>query len=95
LAREPVFFNDTLFVVDKFHSRNHKACTKSSKILAYIADPFINSVNTNAAEHLNSGLKRLRTTVSGMGEKRAIAYVDTYVCIRNRMLLQADEEATK
>jgi hypothetical protein len=92
-SREPEFFKDTLFIIDKFHSTNHKSCTQSSKIHAYLADPLIQSINSNAAEHLNSGLKRLRTSVSGMSEKRSIAYVDTYVCVRNRLLLREYENA--
>ncbi|ORY41974.1 hypothetical protein BCR33DRAFT_698914 [Rhizoclosmatium globosum] len=88
LSREPQYFENTLFVVDKFHSGNHKACTQSSKIYAYVSDPAIEAVNSNAAEHLNSGLKRLRTSMSGMGESRSIIYMNTYVCVRNRLLLQ-------
>jgi hypothetical protein len=95
LSREPMYFKNTLFVVDKFHSRNHKACTQSSKMETYMADPMVSELNSNAAEHLNSGLRHLRTSMSGMREDRSILFMNTYVCVRNRLLLYKRENPTK
>jgi hypothetical protein len=92
MSREPMYFKDTLFIVDSFHARNHKACTQSSKLYAYKSDPKINALNSNAAEHLNSGLRHLRRSMSGMGEARSISYMNTYICVRNRMLLYQHEQ---
>ncbi|ORY30478.1 hypothetical protein BCR33DRAFT_841783 [Rhizoclosmatium globosum] len=87
-AREPVFFKDTLFLVDKFHASNHKACTASSKMSAYLKDRAIGETNSNVAEHLNSGLRKLNTSISGMAEDRSISLLDTYICMSNRLELK-------
>ena len=44
----------------------------------------LQNVNTSAAECSNSGLNRIRKSVSYMGQKNAILLTYVYLCVWNR-----------
>ncbi|KAK7497532.1 hypothetical protein BaRGS_00011172 [Batillaria attramentaria] len=57
LAREPVLFRGTRFVVDRFHfNKNHTACSRAYCVDEY---PDLKTVNTELAEQQNSRLRKL------------------------------------
>ena len=60
LNREPTFFKDSLFVIDKFHYRNHRACSRgyNSKLFKEAA-----ALNSQAAKQFNSILKKIAMSV--------------------------------
>jgi len=85
LVREAKFFQNTRFFVDQFHASGHTKCSKaSSSTYAMQFDPFLQAVNTSAAEVGNSGAAKIRKSVSYMTQRHAIQYTDVYMDITNR-----------
>jgi hypothetical protein len=96
LQREPEFFRDTLFVVDRFHEQGHKTCSPASRASSYDRHPLLHDLNTQLAESGNSELSKFRTSVSYMKESNAILNVGAFLMARNRVLyLQARPELAK
>jgi hypothetical protein len=85
LSREPLYFKDTCFAVDEMHAKSHVGCSQASFMSNYmqVRSEFIN-VNTSAAECSNSGLNRIKKSVSYMDQKHAIMYTYVYLCVWNR-----------
>jgi hypothetical protein len=85
MSREPEFFKDTSFVIDEMHAKGHSSCSQASFSSNYMqCSPRLQNVNTSAAECSNSGLNRIRKSVSYMGQRNAILLVYMYICIWNR-----------
>lgn len=66
LNRDPVFFKDTVFVVDGLHWDNHIGCVLGYKALLY---PFLSHINTQLVEQNNAKLKKLKSSLSYMTEE--------------------------
>lgn len=85
-TREPEFFADTQFVIDGFHAPGHTRCSIAAFLKTYVdVDPGLKHLNSSAAECGNSGLARIRKSVSYMGQARAILYCWTFLWIWNRL----------
>ena len=85
MSREPEFFKDTCFAIDEMHATGHTACSSALFLSNYMqVRPDIRNVNSSAVECCNSGLSRLKKSISYMGEKRAIVLAFVYVNIWNR-----------
>lgn len=86
MTREPDFFADTLFVIDDFHAQDHTKCSPAAFLKSYCnADPRLSSVNSSAGECGNSGLKKIRKSVSYMAQDRAIPFTKVFLSIWNRL----------
>ncbi|EJD35857.1 hypothetical protein AURDEDRAFT_74900 [Auricularia subglabra TFB-10046 SS5] len=85
MIREAEFFKDTVFLIDKFHSSGHKACSPACFASNYADDPEIRGLNTSAAEFGNSDLKRVRLPVRYMTQGHAILYIHRYLSLWNRL----------
>jgi hypothetical protein len=93
MVREPEFFKDTLFVIDRMHAAGHVGCSESSFLSHHErTNPSLLHVNSQAAECGNSGLARIRKSIAYMNEDRAILYCWVYIMIWNRMVLQKQED---
>ncbi|KAF6742531.1 hypothetical protein DFP72DRAFT_1105781, partial [Ephemerocybe angulata] len=89
MLREPAFFKDTLFAVDHFHMAGHTKCSPASSLSEYAnADPALGTINSSAAECGNSGLKRIRKSVSYMSQERSVIYTKTFLSVRNRLRMR-------
>jgi hypothetical protein len=85
MAREPEFFKDTLFVIDEMHAKGHSACSQASFSSNYMqCSTRLQEVNTSSAECSNSGLSRIRKSVSYMNQQHAILLTYVYICLWNR-----------
>jgi hypothetical protein len=89
MAREPTFFKDTCFAIDEMHATGHTACSPASFLSNYMqVRSDLRNVYSSAAECCNSGLSRLKKSVSYMGERRAVVlafvYVNVWNCKRER-----------
>ena len=85
MAREPEFFKDTLFVVDEMHSQGHSNCSQAYFVSNYMQTrASLGVVNSSAAECSNSGLNRIRKSVSYMGEGHASLFTYVYLSVWNR-----------
>jgi len=85
MSREPVFFKDTCFAIDEMHAKGHSSCSQASFSSNYMQGrTLLQNVNTSAAECSNSGLNRIRKSVSYMGQRNAIVLTYVYLCVWNR-----------
>ncbi|PPQ83592.1 hypothetical protein CVT26_001389 [Gymnopilus dilepis] len=92
MAREPKFFANTKCLVDHFHSAGHTACGDACKLMTYVsANPDLDKINSSAAESGNSGIRRIRKSVSYMTQEHAIIYTKTFLSIRNRLIIRKYE----
>lgn len=86
LIREADFFADTQFLIDEFHAKGHTKCSEQAFLSTYkSADPNLRAVNSSAAECGNSAIKRIRKSVSYMGQRTAIMYMKVFICVWNRL----------
>lgn len=86
MLREPQFFGRTFFAVDHFHAMGHSKCSPASFVSEYVnVDPTLSSLNSSAAECGNGALRRIRKSVSYMGQERAIIYTKVFLSIWNRL----------
>lgn len=86
LIREADFFADTQFVIDDFHAKGHTKCSSAAFLKTYAGvDPSLLNINSSAAECGNSAIKRIRKSVSYMGQRTAIMYTKVFISIWNRM----------
>ena len=89
MHREPDFFADTQFLVDRFHSMGHTKCSHAAFLRDYgTLDPALRDVNSSAAECGNGGLKRIRKSVSYMGQDNSIVYTRAFLAMWNRRKLR-------
>ena len=85
MAREPEFFKDTLFAIDEMHANGHTYCSQACFVSNYMqVRPQLMRVNSSAAECSNSGLNRIRKSVSYMSQTHAILLTYVYLCVWNR-----------
>lgn len=84
-TREAEFFQETIFLIDNFHSGGHNKCSKAFFLSTYTgSQPSLSRVNSSAAECGNSSLVRIRKSVRYMGQKRAILYTAVFLSFWNR-----------
>ena len=85
MSREPEFFKGTCFAIDEMHAKGHSSCSQASFSSNYMQGrTSLQNVNTSAAECSNSGLNRIRKSVSYMGQRNAILLTYVYLCVWNR-----------
>lgn len=85
MTREPEFFKNTLFAIDEMHAKGHSSCSQACFVSNYMrVRGSIRNLNSSAAECSNSGLSRIRKSVSYMDQKHAICFTYVYLCIWNR-----------
>jgi hypothetical protein len=85
MSREPEFFKNTCFAIDELHAKGHVGCSQASFMSNYMqVRPTIMNINTSAAECSNSGLNRIRKSVSYMTQNHAIRLTYIYLCVWNR-----------
>ena len=82
LNRDPVFFWDTRFVVDRLHWRNHSGCSGAYNISSY---PQYDRLNSQVAEQHNSALKRLSSMVCYMDLHNFILVLKIFMWFRNSL----------
>ena len=68
LNREPLFFKNTRFYVDRFHWFNHTCCARSYNIDLY-DDVLLDTLNTQVAEQWNAKLKTIKSSATKMSQE--------------------------
>lgn len=99
LNREPTFFKNTWFLVDRFHWRNHKGMAflyinlHAVLFLSYIACSTgynmsaykqFSSINSEVVEQSNSLIKRIKGSVSYMTAQNFITHVKLFFWYHNK-----------
>ncbi|EJD35535.1 hypothetical protein AURDEDRAFT_75213, partial [Auricularia subglabra TFB-10046 SS5] len=88
MLREPLLFIDTQFVLDCFHENGHTRCTLACFLSQYKDwSDELRRVNSSAAELGNSGILKVRRTVSYMTERHAVIMCHIFLSIWNRTRL--------
>lgn len=65
MAREPHFFRNTLFLIDEMHMHDHTKCSAACFFTTYLSENVdLRRIKSSIAECGNSGLKRIRKSVS-------------------------------
>ncbi|XP_066913987.1 uncharacterized protein [Clytia hemisphaerica] len=82
LNRDPVFFKDTLFLIDRFHWKNHRACSFGYCLARY---PSYKDVNSQINEQQNAATKRLKTQLSYMRPDNFVKHCDLFFWYRNKL----------
>jgi len=89
MTREAEFFKNTRHGIDDCHSNGHTKCSPACFVKTYAnLDPRLVKINTSAAECGNSGLGRIRKSVSYMKQDRAIIYIRTFLAVWNRIKIR-------
>ncbi|KAK7059856.1 hypothetical protein R3P38DRAFT_3303589 [Favolaschia claudopus] len=89
MTREPEFFANTQFLIDDFHSVGHTKCSPAAFLKTHCnVDARLSYINSSAGECGNSGLGRIRKSVSYMSQGRAILYSRVFLCIWNRLRIR-------
>ncbi|KAK7016274.1 hypothetical protein R3P38DRAFT_3361401, partial [Favolaschia claudopus] len=71
MTREPEFFANTQFLIDDFHSVGHTKCSPAAFLKTHCnVDTRLSYINSSAGECGNSGLGRIRKSVSYMSQER-------------------------
>jgi len=70
----------TQFLLDRFHRRDHKACSRAydSKMFQKLDD-----YNTSAAEQLHAKLKQIRPQVAYMSQRNFMEYTRHHLYLSN------------
>ncbi|KAJ7233197.1 hypothetical protein C8J57DRAFT_1195912 [Mycena rebaudengoi] len=90
MTREPLFFSGTQFLIDDFHAIGHTKCAPAAFLKTYCAvDPRLGYINSSAGECGNSGISRVRKSVSYMSQDRAIVYTKVFLSIWNRQRIRS------
>ncbi|KAJ6507200.1 hypothetical protein C8R47DRAFT_966779 [Mycena vitilis] len=89
MTREPEFFSGTQFLIDDFHAMGHTKCSPAAFLKTYCnADPRLSHINSSAGECGNSGISRIRKSVSYMSQSRAIVYTKVFLSVWNRLRIR-------
>ncbi|EJD34740.1 hypothetical protein AURDEDRAFT_75929, partial [Auricularia subglabra TFB-10046 SS5] len=97
MLREPVFYGETLFVIDGFHGKGHTRCSPACFISLYKEwSSKLGKVNSSAGECGNSSLRKIRRAVSYMTQMHAISMIYIFLSVWNHMRRQqAEKEARR
>jgi hypothetical protein len=89
MTREPEFFANTQFLIDDFHAKDHTKCSPAAFLSTYSdVDPRLAHINSSAAECGNSGIARIRKSISYMRQDRAIGYMKVFLSVWNRLKIR-------
>ena len=84
LNREPLFFKNTLFVMDRFHWKGHVGCTSGYSLDTYRLSVDLRSINSQVNEQANAGLQRIRGQLAYMTLDNFMFTVSLFLCIKNK-----------
>ena len=82
LNREPLFFKNTVFYVDRFHWNCHIGCSSGYCLDKYRTNLDIASINSQINEQANAGLKKLQAQLSYMSPSNFMFHVKLFLAIR-------------
>ena len=82
LNREPIFFKNTKFFVDRFHFKGHKGCSEGYSLNSYVTIDK-QAINTQVNEQANAGIQKLKGHVSYMTVKNFMHTLTLYICGKN------------
>ncbi|KAK3109037.1 hypothetical protein FSP39_021641 [Pinctada imbricata] len=85
ISRDPLFFKDTVFYVDRLHWDNHKGCSLAYDLSLY---PMYTHINSQCNEQANAGLQRIKDQLSYMTADNFMFHCSLYLWNKNIIKLQ-------
>ncbi|CAH3150762.1 unnamed protein product [Pocillopora meandrina] len=82
LNRDPVFFKNSQFLVDRLHWRDHTDCSEAYNLSRY---PQWDTLNSQAAEQAYSSLKSFKGFLSYINEKNFMTRCIFFIWYRNSL----------
>lgn len=82
LNRDPVFFKNSQFLVDRLHWRDHTGCSEAYNLSRY---PQWDRLNSQTAEQANSCLRYIKASLSYMNQKNFMHHCKFFLWYRNFM----------
>ena len=83
LNREPHFFSETLFTVDRFHWRGHIGCSAGYSLDTYKDCFHIKDINSQVNEQANAGLQRIRGQLAYMNAENFMFTISLFLYLKN------------
>ncbi|KAJ8307578.1 LOW QUALITY PROTEIN: hypothetical protein KUTeg_014873 [Tegillarca granosa] len=83
ISRDPFFFQDTEFYIDRLHWDNHTSCSLAYNISLY---PQYQHLNSQCNAQANAGLKRIKDQLSYMTAKNFMVHCSLYLWNKNRLI---------
>ncbi len=80
LNREPAFFKNSRFYVDRFHWRGHIGCSSGYSLDQYKT---MNDINSQVNEQANAGIKRIRGQLAYMTVDNFVFHLALFLAIKN------------
>jgi len=80
LNRDPLYFQKTSFMVDRFHWKNHTGCSLGYDIKKYL---HLKDVNTEINEQQNAATKRLKNQLSYMNTQHFLMHCNFFFWYQN------------
>ena len=84
LNREPRFFSNTLFVVDRFYWRGHVGCSAGYSLDTY-KNMSLREINSQVNEQANAGLQRIRGQLAYMTPENFVYHIFVFFLLRTVM----------
>ncbi|KAJ8334576.1 hypothetical protein SKAU_G00402150 [Synaphobranchus kaupii] len=85
LNRDPVFFKNTWFLIDRLHWKNHTGCSTGYNSDIY---PQLHDVNTQLAEQFNARIKKLKHHLPYMSRTHFCRHVELYLWFHSGKKIQ-------
>ena len=82
LNREPQFFSNTLFAVDRFHWRGHVGCSAGYSLDTY-KNMSLREINSQVNEQANAGLQRIRGQLAYMTPENFMFTIALFFSVKN------------
>jgi hypothetical protein len=83
LNREPLFFKETRFLVDRFHWPNHTGCSAAYELSSY---PQFSNINSQTVEQANAAIQRIKSSLSYMNQINFCQHLSFYMWYRNKQI---------
>lgn len=83
LNREPAFFSNTKFLVDRFHWKGHIGCSGGYSLDVYKHSK-IREINSQVNEQANAGLQRIKGQLAYMSLDNFMLTLSLFVAVKNK-----------
>ncbi|XP_070550589.1 uncharacterized protein [Ptychodera flava] len=84
LNREPAFFKNTMFLVDRLHWCNHTGCSSGYNMKTYRDNKEIVELNSQICEQMNASISRIKSQLAYMLPDNFVFHAALFLSIINR-----------
>ena len=88
LNREPTFFKNSRFLIDKFHFINHKACSRTFDSRLY---PETSRLNSQVCEQFNRVLKKIALSAQYSTAEGYFLLISSFIYLHNYRIISSLE----